>query len=68
MCQTDLLGEHSQPRVLAEFPGCRLPEDEEELAEGDVAVVVLVHFLNQEQRLNIFKCGAVQAVTSIKTT
>ncbi len=41
----DLLSEDSESGVLAELAGRPLAEDEQELTEGDVAVVVLVNFL-----------------------
>ena len=37
--------QHPQPRVLAQLARRRLTEDQQELAEGDVTVVVLVYLL-----------------------
>ena len=40
-----LARQHAQPRVLAQLARRRLPEDQQELTEVDVAVAVLVNLL-----------------------
>ena len=43
-----LLGQHAETRVLVQFPGIELPENEQKFAKRNVAVVVFVDLLKMK--------------------